>query len=910
MSLPNLSGLAHTPPRPTGKVLTVEDVKKHPDRNKFAAPDTDEKGNPKLDENGQLVLMCTIMNERFFASDAPEELVVAVELDNCKHVFHGSYLCTKVFGASVSDSFPDGVESLWDTENGDWVQGVDPPCCDFCRKPFAFSNIRELVEKVEACDVKKILGDAYPRFRGGRDGLVDYEDDWKQLKQKYDKLLTAYVQKNARAARVEARQERTAIGMSTYGMDAAMANSWARTYEDASSDEAIAAGEAIRAAMRAGRYEADAIQRALREEREQADAMDVDATQDDPSASFRAQEVFEPGDGLTPEEERAFLAARASRENAERVADTQGNDFEAAERYRQASEAIALWAWADNLWWGTPRREIVRTFHHLNDHRFEEGSARADLQLYKAKDFPLSAFADSHPKWSPFHPVDPDVYESSEEGAAWEALYTNMMRTCVPHLFGADGYYGGMARVNDPPNQHFLKHYVEHLGLSSISLNRVKEANRNGWHDHAAWFLPHPSCWLTAPIRASGKHVDALCTPPLAAKLINQERAASLSMWSWGGDPSMPKEIDLQAQLERHFDVAWDWLGTGQKPTNKDPMKHMFHLEYDDPPQYDAALWPRCCHLHVGVALDSAVREPGVVYLAQVPAAEGGGCRRGYTLFTGPPLEVTLSVPYSEGDNNAMPMARDVADFLANYTYNSATELNRIKQMYGLSGFDRHNWEQSYAEHVRADGGTELRRFDDPLLEDYTSRREKVQVIKCQLDGLRYQIRDDDPTRIANAQNEQAHFITVPIEAYLQNGIAVLLRDHQGGGMVARAFGMGPRMQWQGRSERQPSDAHNRQGVLAAMLSNDRRERETWFDWLSPVKYKIRGVVKGRTVVMRDRPRHRELDADGTEQIDPTDPSQTEPSGSVHRRRERYSNLMACAELVLENDQFFMPWQR
>ena len=154
MSLPNLSGLAHAPPCPTGRVLTVEDVEDHPDQRSFATPDVDEDENP--------VLLCNIMGERFFESDDPKELVVAIELDNCKHVFHGSYLCTKVFGAERSAGFEDGVQGLWDSRTNDW-RNKPPPLCDFCRKPFAFSNIRELVEKVEACNVKNILGDAYPR---------------------------------------------------------------------------------------------------------------------------------------------------------------------------------------------------------------------------------------------------------------------------------------------------------------------------------------------------------------------------------------------------------------------------------------------------------------------------------------------------------------------------------------------------------------------------------------------------------------------------------------------------------------------------------------------------------------------------------------------------------------------------
>ena len=158
------------------------------------------------------------------------------------------------------------------------------------------------------------------------------------------------------------------------------------------------------------------------------------------------------------------------------------------------------------------------------------------------------------------------------------------------------------------------------------------------------------------------------------------------------------------------------------------------------------------------------------------------------------------------------------------------------------------------------------------------------------------------------------HPITVPIETYLRNGIAVLLRKPEQRGMVARAFGMGPRMQWQGGSARQPSDdsTHNRQGVLAAILANDLRERETLGEWFSPKKYKIKGVVKGRTVVMRDRRRHRVPVSDGSDQAeyDPTDPSLTESPGMVYRNRERHANLMACAEIVIENDQFFMPWHR
>ena len=433
----------------------------------------------------------------------------------------------------------------------------------------------------------------------------------------------------------------------------------------------------------------------------------------------------------------------------------------------------------------------------------------------------------------------------------------------------------------------------------------------NGLHSYAAWFLPHPSCWITAPIRATGKHVNALCTPPLAATLIDQERAASLSMWSWGGDPSMPKVIDIQGQLTDQLERAWNWSRPGEPPANKHPMKHMFHLEYDYLDTRNSSLWPRCCHMHVGVALDTAVQPHGVVYLEQVPEAYGGGCRTGYTLFQGPPLVVTLSVPYSTV-GNAMPMAQDVASFLSRYTWSDSATYNHVWKAYGLY----ESRVQAKAEDHRAHpvpgrrGVAESRRYQDALLEDYSGRGEEVQVITCKLDGLRYQIPDSDATRIADAQNEGAHPITVPIETYLRNGIAVLLRDHQRGGMIARAFGMGPRMEWQGDGGRRPSDAHNIQGVLAAMLSNDLREATTWGEWIRPRKYKIKGVVNGRTVIMRDRPRYYVPNADGDAEVDPTDPSQTEPAGMAHRNRVRHTNVMACAEIVLENDQLFMPWQR
>ena len=132
MSLPNLAGLAHTPPCPTGKVLTVEDVRDHDDRRSFAQPDTDDQGNELVDDQGRTVLVCNLMNERFFESDDPENLVVAIELDNCGHVFHGSYLCTKVFGAKLGRV---RTRQRWPVGRGNRQLAREraPPRCDYCR---------------------------------------------------------------------------------------------------------------------------------------------------------------------------------------------------------------------------------------------------------------------------------------------------------------------------------------------------------------------------------------------------------------------------------------------------------------------------------------------------------------------------------------------------------------------------------------------------------------------------------------------------------------------------------------------------------------------------------------------------------------------------------------------------------
>ena len=123
--------------------------------------------------------------------------------------------------------------------------------------------------------------------------------------------------------------------------------------------------------------------------------------------------------------------------------------------------------------------------------------------------------------------------------------------------------------------------------------------------------------------------------------------------------------------------------------------------------------------------------------------------------------------------------------------------------------------------------------------------------------------------------------------------------------MIARAFGSAPG--WNGTAGTSGSRATatcttNR--ALATILANDLRRSRSWGEQLSPIKYKIRGVVNGRTVVMRDRPRYSNADAAGNVEIDPTDPSRTEPADTVYRDRERYPNIMACAELVLENDQY------
>ena len=900
MSLPNLSGLAHTPPCPTGKVLTVEDVRDHDDRRSFAQPDTDDQGNELVDDQGRTVLVCNLMNERFFESDDPENLVVAIELDNCGHVFHGSYLCTKVFGAKRSAAFKDGVQGIWDRRNKNFSKDVDPPRCDYCRKTFAFSNIRELMEKVEACDPKGAMGDDYPRG----------ELDWDDLEKKYDAMLTRHAEAEAEEAGIREMQARMRIGIQVYGMSQSEAVGWANQFEDANSDDAIAAARAIQQLAEVTRGQtAAAVARAM-------------------ARDFRAPQGVPAGSDLSDAAEEQFENSKAQRLLDEIGADLtrHENQQELVAAYSRAYQAVQLWAWADgNVWWNTSRREIARVFHDLRhpNSGMNREDDRSTLQLYK-KDYWLSFYADSHPKCSLFQPMDPDAYEKHPEQMEWEALYANMMKTCVPPLFGAHKRYGRGASTREQLNPEFLTKYVIDLGLSTIALNRVKKANANGWHNHAAWFLPHPSCWMTAPNRASGGHVNAHCTPKLAGRLIDQERKASLSMWTWGGDPSMPEEIDLQAQFERHRTEVWNLFGTGIAPRNKDYMKHAFQIEYDHLPR--PAIpdhWPRCCHMHVGVALDTAVQEHGVVYLEEVPAAAGGRCRTGYTLFQGPPLVATLSVPFSEvgsgepigsPQNKSTPMAMDVAYFLRNYAYNNTDSLNRIKQMYGLSEIRWGLQKEEGHQYPLREGGFETRQVQNPLLQDYHSPGEQVQVITCKLDGLRYQISNNDPTRVADALDVNPHPITVPIETYLRNGIAVLLRKPEQRGMVARAFGMGPRMQWQGGSERQPSDdsAHNRQGVLAAILANDLRERETLGEWFSPKKYKIKGVVKGRTVVMRDRRRHRVPVSDGSDQAeyDPTDPSLTESPGMVYRNRERHANLMACAEIVLENDQFFMPWHR
>ena len=917
MSLPNLSGLAHAPPRPTGAVLTVKDVKEHDKQEDFAEPETDDDGNPVVDDKGEQLLVCALMGERFFQSDDPEDLVVAIELDNCKHVFHGSFLCTKVFGTRSSAAYEHGSDGLWDAEIGNWRENASPPRCDYCRTRFAFSNIRELMTRVETCNAKGIMGDDFPREGDDR--------AWKDLEEKYEKWLEEEDKRQQRAAAYEARQARVAIAMSQYGMDPQDAEQWAATFADEGSADAVAAALAIQAQTGQPR----------------GNRMDVDESGGGLPRDFYAPRGSPFGYDLSREEEAQLLPNMEARAQREKQEDAVATVLEAVDAHMESAQVIDTWNWyRENMWWATSRREIVRVFHRLTHpaletletsiqinpalmsaiqrhHRsdpmlsriefgafvnaFKETVARQKLSLYK-RDHPLSFHADARPEYGmPFVPQDPDVHSlyAGEEGR-WRRFYESMMKRNVPYVFGAHKQYGIMDRAGplggayEQANPHFLKLYVKKLGLSSMALHRVKETHDR--HKYAAWFLPHPSCWITPPISAPGKHANALCPPLLAAKLIEQEREASLRMWTWGGDPNMPKAIDIQAQFSEHKQRAWNLFGQGKPPRNKDYMKHIFQLEYDDLPRPEnLEHWPRCCHMHVGVTLEGAVRSRGVVYLKRAPEVEGGRCRNGYSLFQGPPLVVTLSVPYSL-TRNKMPMAVDVVNFLHTYASSAASTQAEIKNRYGLSRF-----EETIERHLPP--------IQDPLLENGDGNDDRVQVIRCRMQELRYQILDSEA---AAQRGEDRQPITVPIETYLRNGIATLLRDPGRGGMIARAFGFGPWLEWHGGDERQPSDSdvHNKQGVLATILANDLRRSRSWGEQLSPIKYKIRGVVNGRTVVMRDRPRYSNADAAGNVEIDPTDPSRTEPADTVYRDRERYPNIMACAELVLENDQYFMPWHR
>ena len=193
---------------------------------------------------------------------------------------------------------------------------------------------------------------------------------------------------------------------------------------------------------------------------------------------------------------------------------------------------------------------------------------------------------------------------------------------------------GPLGGAYEQANPHFLKLYVKKLGLSSMALQsrdaRPTQIRRV--------FLPHPSCWITPPISAPGKHANALCPPLLAAKLIEQEREASLRMWTWGGDPNMPKAIDIQAQFSEHKQRAWNLFGQGKPPRNKDYMKHIFQLEYDDLPRPEnLEHWPRCCHMHVGVTLEGAVRSRGVVYLKRAPEVAAAAAETGTRCSKGRP---------------------------------------------------------------------------------------------------------------------------------------------------------------------------------------------------------------------------------------------------------------------------------
>ena len=855
MSLPNLSSLAHAPPRATGAVLTVEEVQEDPKKSDYASANTD---------NEEEVLECNLSGERFFASSDPPDLVVAIRLDDCGHVFHGSYLCTKVFGAKRSADYPDGVEGFWDWERGDW-RGSVPPLCDYCKRPFAFSNIRELIWKMDNCYPKPIMDGFYPRD----------DDEMNELETKYLTLRSKYTAKQVQQERQREYQARVGIGVAEYGLEWNEAHQWAEDFQNPLSDEAVAAAQAY-----AARHDSSAAA-ALRPLSVQDVQMEVL-----PAECVAPLEV--DAADMDADANRTHVYNMARYVEACKLQDRAEDERDARTAARRAEETIHLWNTeaGARLWWDTAERTIRRFFNQLSDDRLEGTSyAEADMRsrLYLPKrNYTLSYLADFCPKFSGYLFMDPDEYGFEDQDDRWNKFYTLVMKTWVPYLFGAHKAF--FAPNEEAKNVMFLARYVADLGLSSLVLNRVKKRYVGDYC--AAWFLPHPSCWISTPVHAAGNHVDALCPPVLADKLIDRERSLGLFMWSWNRDPNMPEEIDPQEQLDKL--LGNPLMRAVPEKDFPNPQKTIFQLEYDYMPE-GSMYRSRRCHVHVGVALETPVCAAGVVYLRQVRSADGGPCRAGHTLYKGPRLLVTLSVPHRTDQTT---MAWDVKEFLEGHkNYDRAATERR----YGLKDLQSRTH-----EHDEYRMRTCSREFiDDASLDD-----DRVYVLSCRLKGLRYEIGNDE------SQRSDAPPITVPIETYLRNGIAALLRKHEPGGRIARAFGMGPRMEWVG--ERLPAVRSNKQGVLGELLLNDVRPAQTLGQRLRQLyatrSYAIKGVVKGRTVVMRDRLRYKLVDEENREHVDITDPSQTEPLGVAHRNRERHPNVMACAELVLENTQRGTPW--
>ena len=831
MSLPNLSRLQpYAPPCSTGTVLTVEEVQGDRDNLDYAGNDQDDDGND--------VMVCNLTGERFFQSSDPANLVVAIRLDDCGHVFHGSYLCTKVFGTEPSPEYTTGVKGLWNSNTGDW-DSARPPLCDYCKRPFAFKNIRELIEKVDACDSRKKMGsDHYPRN----------EDDWKDQEDKYKKVCYAYMAKLDRQRESEEYQQRIGVAVARYRMDFHSAAEWAEQFPNTDSAEARAWGRAYRAMYDdgGGEGEEDEEDEEGEEGGERGERATLAWNQTLPP-DYVASVGDDPPDMTPLENQRHFedmilyyKTAKSQDVNVIRSVN------EATVMAGRCHRTITEWQQSNgSMWWDCTHREIMRIFNRLGNDLlrgtdYDETALRRDLGLPK-DDCPLSWFVEKEPKvkvvvLGGFGESVPD-----RELRKWREFYKGVMKTSVPYLFGAHktGFTPG---DGEQANRNFLIKYVAELGLSSIVLSRVKERRMVIGVTEYAWFLPHPSCWLSAP-----------------------------------GDPSMAKGIDLRLNLKPEVVDGRIIM----KAPGPDSQRHVFDLEYNHNTG-EGMYKSRRCHMHVGIALNTPVLEAGVIYIRQVNDA-ASRCARGYKLHEGPPLIVTFSVPFHD---ETMPMAKDVVDFLQAYVragpQNRPTSTNVLNDL-----------QSNYFYDFQRGGPTNDLPYNTDFLHPEVAGNvdgKQVYVLSCRMNGLRYQISAYD-RRVT---------ITVPIEEYLRNGIAVLLRENEPRGRIARAFGMGPRMQWQGT--RVPSEQHNLQGVLTALLSNDIRPRLlSTMDWLTSTRriYAIKGVVHGRTVVMRDRPRYKTSDGN----VDQTDPSQTEALGVAHRHRERFPNIMACAELVLENRQ-------